>query len=136
VSDELCHPFRVKPGCFLVHNGHWHEGAIAARLMDDGTQWSDTRCAARWIRLHGWGSFTRNCHDGVWLYMTPEGLFTHYATGDLYQCLDTGSLCSEPFKRFGLWDTVTRGTYEPDDKLPIAPPKQYLFPVTPFTRGV
>lgn len=108
-TDELCHPFVTHKGCYLVHNGHWHQGAFTARCLKG--PWSDTAVAALFIRLYGWEEFTKECSTGVWLHLTGAGLQVHYGSGDLVIERRTGALASEPSAKWGIWDDVEPGTY-------------------------
>lgn len=110
VGDDLCHPFPTTQGSYLVHNGHWGDGAFFATMFKG--LWSDTRVAALAIQCKGWKAFTRYCNNGVWLHLTPKGLQVHYASGSLWGETETGALCSEPCKDWGKWAKVMQGTYD------------------------
>lgn len=113
--DVLCHPFTTTPKCYLVHNGHWAQGAFTARCLKG--PWSDTSVAALFIRLYGWKAFTQECKVGVWLHLTDGGLQVHYVTGDLVRERNGGALASEMCTDWGVWDEVEPGTYDVGDKI-------------------
>jgi len=128
-SDDLCHPFDTGHG-WLAHNGHWHQGAFAAKLFQGS--WSDTAIAAYWIELYGWDSFCRECRVGVWLHLTPRGLQVLYCSGSLYVESRTGALCSEPTRLWGDWQPVRPGAYQAGERPKTEPiklwPTSSLFP--------
>lgn len=129
-SDALCHPFKTGQG-YLVHNGHWHEGTVAALLWPKCA--SDSYMAAEIIRRHGWDKFCETCDSGVWIHLTKDGRYVYYKTGSLFVEIKTGALCSEPCAEWGEWRKVAHGTYAPGEKIlylsntPVPAPKNPFF---------
>ncbi len=115
--DELCHPFKSAKG-YLCHNGHWFQGAFAARML--AGHWSDSKVAAHWLALHGWKSFCKEATQGVWLYLVRRGCAVHYKGGALKVEINTGALCSEACPDWGEWVQAAQGTYNPGAKIPEA----------------
>ena len=116
--DELCHPFGTGMG-YLIHNGHWMKGAFAAKLM--AGEWSDSRVAALYTRLYGWGSLCHHVDSGVWIHLIKEGVQVCYKSGSLYVELQTGSLCSEPCPLWGEWAPAQEGIYDVEDSVAPKP---------------
>lgn len=125
--DDLCHPFRTSDG-WLAHNGHWHQGAYTAALLEG--EWSDSKVAALYIYKFGWEAFTETVSSGVWLHLTQDGCQICYESGDLWVELETGAVASEPCKGFGVWKPAATGTYEAGEPVAVAKEKpKTLFPV-------
>lgn len=111
--DELCHPFPCDGG-FLVHNGHWYEGDMAARAMSDigeiTDELSDTAFFARLVDSLGFASAViKYKPSGVWLHMNHRGRLALYKNGgSLHYCPKLQAWGSEPAPQ-GKWWEISNG---------------------------
>lgn len=113
-SDALCHPHKTRYG-WLVHNGHWHTGAFAVRVLHG--EWSDTAVAALHVKVYGWRATTAHLTSGVWLHLVKGGCAVCYRSGDLWVETRTGSLASEPCPRWGDWTKAEPGVYDTNESV-------------------
>jgi hypothetical protein len=116
-TDVLCHPFRAGNG-WLVHNGHWGQGAFTAKLLKGA--WSDTKVAALFISNYGWEAFCDECYAGVWIHLGPKGRSVLHRSGDLWVS-KSGALASEPCDGWGSWREAERGDYGPGERVAVKP---------------
>lgn len=118
-SSKLCHPFACAGG-WLVHNGHWLDGAISARILGDLWQGnlSDTALFARLVNQFGFEKSTeRYTPSGVWLWMDSKHQLSVYKnSGSLCYSKDLGAWGSESADE-GNWISVASGFYGPKDNV-------------------
>ncbi len=78
VSDSNCHPFLVRDGEAIAHNGHDMAYASLARPHE-----SDTACYARLVSIGGVESII-NAPTGVVIGVDSDGLWVNKTYGSLY----------------------------------------------------
>jgi hypothetical protein len=132
--DELCHPFPTAGG-FLVHNGHWSEGARMAEVLDTIYEgdYSDTWLMARLIRVLGFRkAVNRYKPSGVWLYMSKKGNLGIYKNGgNLWHSGKLRAFGSEApanTEKWHHWHRVADGLYMPGDRIQKAPEPMLVRP--------
>jgi hypothetical protein len=110
LSTSLCHPFKCHGG-YLVHNGHWLEGAAIADQRQSLT--SDTQIMAEFVEDLGFEEAMRKLDPaGVWLWMDAKdgSLQIFKRGGTLWMCEELGAVGSEPAAE-GHWFAVANGFY-------------------------
>lgn len=129
--DELCHPFPCDDG-WLVHNGHWHSGHVAAKGLEDILDMAPLSDSAYFAILVDKLGFADACKrygpNGVWLHMDrhSKSLAVWKNGGSLWYSPKLGAWGSEPAG--DGWHKVEDGWYnygeEPEAK-PEPPPRNY-----------